>query len=173
MLAKEQLIAYSSMHMLRRVRDEVLAQRRFRELGLTLITVAVCIGVVIVPVEAGHGYFYTVEDGLWWAVTTITSVGYGDLVPVTTLGRIMGAILQLMGVASLGLIIGLISQLVMRRQEELFWNREFERFNQIEERLEIIEKHLQYLIRAEYDSQQEIENNAQEANQKRAHTKRS
>lgn len=153
--------------MQRRVRDEVFAQRRFRQLGITLVLLAVVIGLVIVPIESGNGYFYTVEDGLWWAVTTVTSVGYGDLVPVTTVGRLLGAVLQLMGVASLGLIVGITSQILSRRQEELFWSREFERFNQIEKRLDTIERHLQYLIRAEFDIEAE-ESAMAERNKKQA-----
>jgi len=41
-------------------------------------------------------------DGLWWAITTLTTVGYGDHVPVTLAGRLVGAAVMIAGVAVLG-----------------------------------------------------------------------
>lgn len=92
------------------------------------------------------GNIRSIEDGLWWATTTASGVGYGDLYPVTTLGRILGAILQLTAVLTFGVIIGLIGEVINKRQEDLYWSREFERFNYLEKKLEGIEKKLQYLV---------------------------
>ena len=43
-------------------------------------------------------------DGLWWAVTTVTTVGYGDRFPVTTEGRILAVLLMLTGISLVGVI---------------------------------------------------------------------
>jgi len=40
-----------------------------------------------------------ISDSLWWALATVTTVGYGDVVPITMWGRIVGAILMLVGLA--------------------------------------------------------------------------
>lgn len=132
-----------------RVRDELLAQRRFRQLFLMLVVIAVVMGIIIVPVESGQGPITNIEDGLWWAITTISSVGYGDMVPVTTLGRVIGALLQVMGVVMLGLLVGMMTYVLNRRQENVYWSREFERFNQVDKRLAEIEKKIAYLVRNE------------------------
>lgn len=131
-----------------RVRDELFAQRRFRQVFFALIVVAVVIGIVIVPIEGVRGNIRNIEDGLWWAITTISSVGYGDLVPVTTLGRLLGAFLQVLGVVMLGLLVGMMIFTLNRKQESVYWAREFNRFNELERRLSEIEKQLQYLVRS-------------------------
>lgn len=49
------------------------------------------------------------EDAIWWSVTTITTVGYGDRYPVTTEGRIIAMILMLSGVGLFGTLSGLVA----------------------------------------------------------------
>ena len=43
-------------------------------------------------------------DGLWWAVTTVTTVGYGDRYPTTTEGRFLAVLLMIMGISLVGVI---------------------------------------------------------------------
>jgi voltage-gated potassium channel len=43
-------------------------------------------------------------DGLWWAITTVTTVGYGDRYPTTTEGRFLAVLLMLMGISLVGVI---------------------------------------------------------------------
>lgn len=50
--------------------------------------------------------FATFGDSLWWATVTLTTVGYGDIVPITTAGRVDAAAIMFMGVALLGLLAG-------------------------------------------------------------------
>jgi voltage-gated potassium channel len=58
-------------------------------------------------------------DAVWWACTTVTTVGYGDRYPVTTAGRAVAAVLMLSGIALLGLVTAsLASFLVDRYQDE-------------------------------------------------------
>lgn len=129
------------------LRQEIFAQRRFRQLLLGLLTFSVLLGLVIVPLESGHGYFQSFEDGLWWASTTVTGVGYGDLVPVTRLGRLVGVLLQITGVGMLGLMIGIVSDLLSQRQERIYWKREFNQFDELHDRLDRLESQVSYLVR--------------------------
>jgi voltage-gated potassium channel len=48
-------------------------------------------------------------DALWWAMTTVTTVGYGDLYPVTTLGRLVAVSLMVVGVSLVGLVTATVA----------------------------------------------------------------
>src|SRR5215204_3671231 len=48
-------------------------------------------------------------DALWWSLTTLTTVGYGDHVPVTTAGRLIGAAVMVVGVAVIGAVAAIVA----------------------------------------------------------------
>ena len=63
-------------------------------------------GAIFSEVEKG----YSVWDGVWWAITTMTTVGYGDLSPHTTAGRLVGVALMFIGIGFVALLTGAIAQ---------------------------------------------------------------
>ena len=65
--------------------------------GIGLVIVA---ATVVATVEVGENTsIHSFTDALWWAVVTITTVGYGDMVPVTAAGRAIAFVLMLGGIA--------------------------------------------------------------------------
>jgi voltage-gated potassium channel len=62
--------------------------------------------------------FATFGDSLWWGIVTLTTVGYGDIVPKTTTGRVAGVFLMLTGVATLGIISGTLASFFKSDREE-------------------------------------------------------
>jgi voltage-gated potassium channel len=86
--------------------------------------------------------FTSIGLAYWWAVTTVTTVGYGDVVPKDTEGRLVGAMLMLTGLSLIPLITSVVvSALVNKRAES---QRDFDRQLYAEQsaRLERIEQQL-------------------------------
>lgn len=125
---------------------KVFTRRHFIRVLVVFTFLILSMGLIIVPLEMAEGNIKDIGDGMWWAASTASGVGYGDTYPVTTLGRIVGIALMFVGVLAFGSIIGIIGDVMNKRQEDVFWAREFERFNLLEKKLEAIDKKLQYLV---------------------------
>lgn len=76
-------------------------------LALLLLTLA-SISILQVETEP-HSNIRTAEDAIWWALTTITTVGYGDHFPVTSEGRFVAGILMCAGVGLFGMFSGFLA----------------------------------------------------------------
>lgn len=60
------------------------------------------------------------RDALWWSIVTVTTVGYGDLVPKTGGGRIIATLVMLSGIGFLGALTGTISTYFLNRKEDTY-----------------------------------------------------
>jgi voltage-gated potassium channel len=95
----------------------VVASKRARQLfdrigRVAIVAVSVMTAGAVVAYYAEHPVnpeFATFGDSLWWAIVTLTTVGYGDIVPETTTGRIAAIMIMLTGVAVLGLLAGTLA----------------------------------------------------------------
>jgi len=80
--------------------------------GIGLVMIA---ATVVASVEGGeNASIQSFPDALWWSVVTITTVGYGDMVPVTAAGRAMGFVLMLGGIAFFGGLTANLASLLVR-----------------------------------------------------------
>ena len=72
--------------------------------------------------EAQPDVFQNAFSGFWWAVATLTTVGYGDIYPITPLGKALGAVIALLGIGLVAVPTGIISagfvENISREQEE-------------------------------------------------------
>lgn len=98
------------LRVLRVIRGTQKLYRLFRErkaiggsVGLTAFMLLILSSLLILTVETSEkSNIKTAGDALWWSITTMTTVGYGDLYPVTPLGRIIAGALMLCGVGLFG-----------------------------------------------------------------------
>jgi voltage-gated potassium channel Kch len=70
-------------------------------------TITVIAGGLMTVVD--HDNFPSIGLGMWWAVQTVTTVGYGDAVPATDLGRILAALVMLLGIGFVTVITASIT----------------------------------------------------------------
>jgi voltage-gated potassium channel len=90
----------------------IIFQDRLRS-GVVSVIFAACLMIafasvsILVCERQADGNIKTAEDALWWSVTTMTTVGYGDKFPVTTEGRVIGVVLMVGGVSMFGCLSGL------------------------------------------------------------------
>ncbi|MFI6986652.1 potassium channel family protein [Embleya sp. NPDC050154] len=81
-------------------------------------------------------------DALWWAISTVTTVGYGDLHPVTAEGRLVGAVLMVVGIGMMGVVTATIAtRLILPEQQA----EERLEYASLEQRLQVIEEQLRRL----------------------------
>jgi len=90
---------------------------------------------------ADHESFPTYGTALWWSVSTVTTVGYGDVVPQQPFGRIVAGVLMVVGFGFLSLVTGAIaSGLVSRNREAKESDEVVEAINRLEQRIAELEK---------------------------------
>jgi voltage-gated potassium channel len=69
--------------------------------------------------------FGTIPDAMWWAVITLATVGYGDVVPITVLGKIVASVTALMGLIMIALPVGIVAtafaEVIHRRDFVVTW----------------------------------------------------
>jgi voltage-gated potassium channel len=91
--------------------------------SLTGVHIVATTWLLIQPMpDLSHSEAYI--KGLYWAVTTLTTTGYGDITPTNDLGRIFTILVMLSGFSAFGIIVGNISNLIMAKNRHLEANRE-------------------------------------------------
>ncbi|MBU2864625.1 ion transporter [Reinekea forsetii] len=87
---------------------------------LMMLLVLASSGIYLLEHDIQPEVFGTIPDAMWWAMATLTTVGYGDAVPITPLGKLFGASITIIGVGMVALPAGILasgfSDLVHRRK---------------------------------------------------------
>ena len=119
------------------------------ELSTTLFASAIVIIMAGVMMAVLEPDIHTPWDGIWWAWVTVTTVGYGDIVPQTPQGRFFGSIVILMGIALFSMITAAFAAYFISKKEEEVLDEEREQYRKIcdvEERIYSLEKKVDELI---------------------------
>lgn len=106
--------------------------------GIGLIVIA---ATIVTSVEHGQeGAIQTFSDALWYSVVTITTVGYGDMVPVTVAGKAMGYLLMFGGIAFFGAFTANIASFLVHKDtgDKMATNQLMEEIKALREELAIL-----------------------------------
>ena len=118
---------------------EAFRRKRFHLVVLTTSVVVALGAIGIFAVENGrNAQIRSLGDAFWWSIVTATTVGYGDVSPVTVEGRFIAVFLMLVGIGFIGMLTATLTSFFL--QAEPTTDRT------IEERLERIEARLEELL---------------------------
>ena len=88
---------------------------------LIVLSLVIILGSVMYLAERGENGFNSIPDSIYWAIVTITTVGYGDISPITPLGKWIASIIMLMGYGIIAVPTGIITTemtLALRNKRE-------------------------------------------------------
>jgi voltage-gated potassium channel len=124
--------------------ERILTSRHvFARLIVTTVILTILFGVLISLVDRKE--FPSVWLGMWWAVQTVTTLGYGDIVPAQLTGRILAAAVMIVGIAFLSLITATVASVLVSRASQDVSSEEADlmaALKRVEQRLESLEQEL-------------------------------
>jgi voltage-gated potassium channel len=99
---------------------QILGRRGMQYVLLIAMIVVILAGALVTAAERSHqeATIHSFADGLWWAVTTVTTVGYGDTYPKTAAGRGIGVALMLLGITLFGVVTAHLAAIFVEDQED-------------------------------------------------------
>jgi voltage-gated potassium channel len=121
--------------------ERLTVWRAVRTIALVVILL-VLVGALLVRLLEPE----TFDDfglSVWWAVTTVTTVGYGDIVPVTTQGRIVGSVLMITGVSMIPLITSIVVSILTAKRALAESNAEAQQIAALSAQLARLEERLE------------------------------
>jgi voltage-gated potassium channel len=103
-------------HSLRKMFGKNPREATYSIAGGTISCALISLSILVLHFESQHAEakILSAGDALWWSVVTLSTVGYGDLYPITTGGRICAAVLMIVGIGVFGVIAGAFADLLMR-----------------------------------------------------------
>jgi voltage-gated potassium channel len=85
------------------------SRRKIKVFLLSILTIVVIVGSLIYVVEGEENGFTDIPTSIYWAIVTITTVGYGDLSPKTPLGKALASVVMILGYAIIAVPTGIVT----------------------------------------------------------------
>lgn len=79
-----------------------------------VMSIVLVMGTLMYLIEGEENGFYSIPQGIYWAIVTITTVGYGDITPHTALGKILSSVVMLLGYAIIAVPTGIVTSEMTR-----------------------------------------------------------
>lgn len=85
----------------------------------TVLTVVIVVGSLMYLIEGAGSGFTSIPKSIYWAIVTMTTVGYGDIAPTTPLGQIVASLLMIVGYGIIAVPTGIVTSEMMRPTKPL------------------------------------------------------
>ena len=76
---------------------------------LVVIAIVIILGSIMYIVESEESGFVSIPESIYWAIVTITTVGYGDMTPVTPTGKVIASLIMLIGYCIIAVPTGILT----------------------------------------------------------------
>jgi voltage-gated potassium channel len=116
-----------------RAQQAVANRRVFSYLALVTLLLGILAGFLVTLID--HKDFPTVGTGVWWAIVTLGTVGYGDVVPHSAWGRVIGCVVITFGVTFLAMLTAIVTSAFISAEEQDARMRELQREEAVEAEL--------------------------------------
>jgi len=123
----------------RRMQKAVATRHVFRYLALATLAIGLLAGFIVTLVDRQD--FPTFGTGVWWAIVTLGTVGYGDVVPHTAWGRVVGSLVIVFGVTFIAFLTATVTSAFVSAEEQRVRAEELERE-------EVVEQEVRELLRS-------------------------
>jgi voltage-gated potassium channel len=121
----------------------LLRHHRFQYVLLVAFAVVGLGAIAIYVVESGsNAAVDSIGDALWWAVVTATTVGYGDVSPVTAEGRLIAVVLMITGIGVIGVFTATVASLFFEQEAGTDTARLEARLSRVEDKLDRLLEHI-------------------------------
>jgi len=94
------------------------ARRKILVFLFSVVTLIIIFGALMFIIEGGENGFDSIPESIYWAIVTITTVGYGDIAPQTPLGQFVAAIAMICGYAIIAVPTGIIGAELMQQVQD-------------------------------------------------------
>lgn len=84
----------------------------------SVIMIVIIIGTIMYLIEGSQSGFTSIPRGIYWAIVTLTTVGYGDIAPVTTLGQTLASLVMILGYAIIAVPTGIVTAEMTRSRRK-------------------------------------------------------
>ncbi len=84
---------------------------------VAVVTIVFVVGTLMYLIEGQENGFTSIPESIYWAVVTITTVGYGDIAPQTNIGKLLSALLMLIGYAVIAVPTGIVTSSLIKNRE--------------------------------------------------------